>query len=94
MADEVKARLFKRNGEIKVFKESIAKESSAEKSNLDALIGSLVKVQKQVNEALTEIVEAERSTSNNKTTKGRGIVDNTVKGTLDINFISGPQEGY
>lgn len=70
----MKATLSKRNGEKKVFKESIVKESSTDKANLDALIGSLVKVKKQVNEALTEIVEAERSklTTNNK---GRGIYE-------------------
>lgn len=73
----MKATLSKRNGEKKVFKESIVKESSTDKANLDALIGSLVKVKKQVNEALTEIVEAERSklTTNNKTTKGRGFYE-------------------
>jgi hypothetical protein len=72
MADEATATLSKRNVEIKVFKEPVVRDLGQDKNNLDVLIGSLIKVQKQVNDALTEIVESEKGiiTNSSKTTEG------------------------
>lgn len=64
MADEVSATLTFRNGECKVYKEVLEKHSGQEKSKLNVLVKSLTKLQKDVNDSLTELVETERGTSN------------------------------
>lgn len=62
MADAVTATLTQRNGECKEYREVLTKATGQEGSKLDGLIKSLTKIQKEVNESLTELVEVERGT--------------------------------
>lgn len=79
MAEEVSATLTLRNGECKEYKEVIERQSGQEGSKLNGLVKSLTKIQKDINDSLSELVEAERGTSNT-TTK------HTSQGIINIVF--------
>lgn len=64
MAGVVTANLTLRNGECKEYKEVISKQIEPQGRKLDGLINSLTKIQKNINNSLTEVVEAERGASN------------------------------